>query len=581
GYTRDELIGMRPHEFDVDMTLERSQALVQRLQAGELVTFDGRHRRKDGTLFPVEVRVQRFTVEGHVLSVALARDMTAREVASQQLRASEERFREIAETISDVFWILDHRARQVVYVSPAYERIWGRSASSLYEDSRSWLDAIHPEDRERVREASGAIDIDGAYDEEYRIVRPDGTSRWIRDTGFPVRDELGRVARVIGVARDITQRRELEDRLFHAQKMDAIGRLAGGIAHDFNNIVGTITMEAELALELDPPAASRESLVEIRSAAGRAAALTRQLLMFSRRQVMHLQRLDLNTLVISLARMLQRIIGENIGLQLHLSPTPLPVRGDASMLDQIIVNLAINARDAMPSGGTLTIETAVPSTRTARGPGAPDGRYACLRVIDSGTGIAPEVIPRIFEPFYTTKPRGEGTGLGLAIVFGVVNQHAGYLSVDSQLGRGATFEVFLPLVDDDAPLAESDGAVARGRGETILLVEDEEPFRRATRRLLERHGYYVVVAENADEALRVWQALGPDVALLLTDLVMPGAMGGEALAERVRAEKPDVKIVFTSGYTARRSDIVAPENFVQKPFASSELLATIRRTLDS
>jgi len=572
GYTRAELIGMMPGDFDSTITEDTMASIASRLSSGEVVSFDSRHRRKDGSTFPVEVRIQRFAHEGTFHSVALARDLTQRELAEKRLRDSEERFRELAETIAEVFWITDPRKHEMLYVSPAYEKIWGRTRASLYASPRSWLDAIHEEDRERIREAAETRQAAGGYDEEYRILRPDGAVRWIHDCAFPVRGANG-VERIVGVARDITERRVLEERLLHAQKMDAIGRLAGGIAHDFNNIIGAITMEAELALELDPPDELRDSLHDIRTAASRGAALTRQLLMFSRRQVMRLQLVDLNTHVMNLARMLQRIIGEDIGLQLHLSPAPLVVRADAGMLDQVIMNLAVNARDAMPAGGTVRIETTVCA-------GGPAGRYASLRVCDNGAGIAPDVVPRIFEPFYTTKANGQGTGLGLATVFGVVQQHDGWVTVDSQLGRGTTFEVCLPLLDEVTTMPEQSGPHARGSGETILLVEDEAPFRRATRRLLERHGYRVVDVENGLEALRVWHASAPDVALVVTDLVMPGGISGQDLAQRVRAERPDAKFVFTSGYTAQRGGIVSPENFVQKPFASSQLLDTIRKTLD-
>ncbi|MBV8758401.1 MAG: PAS domain S-box protein [Deltaproteobacteria bacterium] len=579
GYTRHELLGMMPGDFDAKMTADDLAALSTRLEAGDVVSIDSRHRRKDGSTFPVEVRIQRFAHDGTFRSVSLARDMTHRELAAKQLRESEERFRELAETISDVFWIVDPHKHEILYISPAYEKIWGRPTATAYASPRSWLDAVHEEDRERVREAAETRH-ESAYSAEYRIVRPDGTIRWIHDCAYPVKGPTG-IERIVGVARDITEQRVLEERLLHAQKMDAIGRLAGGIAHDFNNIIGAITMEADLALELEPPPELSESLHDIRTAANRGAALTRQLLMFSRRQVMRVQTLDLNTHVMNLARMLQRIIGEDIGLQLHLSPTPLVVRADAGMLDQVIMNLAVNARDAMPEGGTLRIETAVRTVPTSRLPmEAPPGRYACLRVCDNGTGIPPEIVPRIFEPFYTTKQSGEGTGLGLATVFGVVQQHDGWVTVDSQLEHGTTFEVCLPLLDEVTTTAEQTGPHARGTGETILLVEDEAPFRRATRRLLERHGYRVVDAENGLEALRLWHATEPEVALVVTDLVMPGGISGQDLAERLRAERPDAKFVFTSGYSTQRGGIVSADNFVQKPFASGQLLETIRRTLD-
>lgn len=522
--------------------------------------------------------------------VSLAVEGWERRQAESALRESEARFREIAETIEEVFWVADPAKNRVLYVSPAYEKIWGRTCASLYESARPWLEAIHPDDRERVRLAAETQQTSGGYDETYRILRPDGAVRWIRDVAFPVRNESGDVVRIVGVARDITERRQLEEQLRLSQKMEAIGLLAGGVAHDFNNILAAILMQAELiGMAEDVSEEVHDGLQQIRAAAERGANLTRQLLLFSRKQVMQPRDLDLNDVVTSLARMLQRIIGEDVHLQLNLHPRPLLTRADAGMLDQLLLNLVVNARDAMPKGGRLVIETCakdVTAAEAALTPDASAGRYVCLRVSDTGCGIAPEDLGRIFEPFFTTKEPGKGTGLGLATVFGIVKQHGGWIAVESAVGQGTTFQVFLPAVEAAASgAAASTQPAPRGGTETILLVEDDPGVRTLTRRVLEGAGYRVLEAANGVEALAIGERHRGEIDLLFTDIVMPGGISGRELAARLQATHPTLRVVFTSGYSAeiagRELALQPGQNFIQKPAAPRELLETIRRCLDS
>jgi two-component system cell cycle sensor histidine kinase/response regulator CckA len=503
--------------------------------------------------------------------------------------AGEKLFRELTETIEDVFWVTNPAKTRILYVSPAYERIWGRSCRSLYDEPFSWLDAIHPEDRERVRFAAWSRQAEGGYDQVYRIILPDQQVRWIRDKAFPVRNASGQVERIVGIARDITEYLQLKDQLRHSQKMEAIGQLAGGIAHDFNNILAVIILQAELAATADDlPGEVGDSLKQIRFAADRAANLVRQLLLFSRKQMMQARNLDLNGLVTHLARMIQRIIGENVHLQLHLHPAPLITCADAGMLDQVLMNLAVNARDAMPGGGPLLIQTGekIMDGDWARlHPGAAPGRYVCLAVSDTGTGIPKQMMPRIFEPFFTTKEPGKGTGLGLATVFGIVKQHGGLIEVDSEPGRGSTFRVFLPA-SQAAPesLASAEPFRPCGGTETILLVEDDEAVRLFTSAMLKRKGYHVLEAPNGVQALKLWEEHRACVSLLLTDLVMPAGVNGQELASRLQQDKPQLKVIFTSGYSAeiagRQTEFNLGENFLQKPCPPRELLQTIRRSLD-
>jgi PAS domain S-box-containing protein len=548
------------------------------LYAGEPDFFDERELH----LLDELARDISFALEVHAREIMRAR-------VEQVLRESEERFRQLAENIQEVFWMTADK--QVIYVSPAYERIWGRSRTSLYEASRSWLDAVHPDDREQVLRAAKTAQTGGPYDETYRILRPDGTVRWIHDRAFHIRDEEGEIVRIVGTAEDITERRQLEEQYRQAQKMEAIGQLAGGVAHDFNNLLTVIRGYGSLLLMgSQTPGDTADAAREIVRAAERAANLTRQLLAFSRRQVMQPRSLDLTETVTSLTAMLQRIVGADVRLDLIPHPRLLITRADPGMLDQVLMNLVINACDAMPRGGRLLIETTEKSFNAEEAAAIPDakpGRYVSLRVTDTGSGIAPENLPRIFEPFFTTKQPGKGTGLGLSTVFGIVKQHCGFVRVDSEAGLGTTFHVFLPEAGeaDEPHCAETVKTEPLGGTETVLVVEDEPSLRMLTRAVLEPQGYRVLEAANGVDALRVWEEHQGSVQLLLTDIIMPGSMSGLELATRLQASNPKLRVIFTSGYSA---DIAGPQlhlqegqNFIQKPSSPQQLLQTVRRCLDS
>ncbi|WP_442887059.1 PAS domain S-box protein [Congregicoccus parvus] len=514
----------------------------------------------------------------------------ARVQAEADLRASEERFREIAETIEDVFWVYVPAERKVLYVSPAFERIWGRSCGSLLESQTVWEDSLHPDDRGRILEAVAAFADARAHDVEYRILKPDGRVRWIRDRGYPVLTDDGRSHRIVGVARDVTARRHLAEQLRQAQKMEAIGRLAGGVAHDFNNILTSLVLHVEVAREtLDIPSGLRECMDEIRVEIDRAANLTRQLLLFGRRQVMQPRDLDLNDSVGSILRMLRRLIGEHIRLETKLHAAPLMVHADPGMLDQVLMNLAVNARDAMPRGGLITIETSARDVSAGES-GLPHdlrpGSYAVLGVVDSGSGISPEHLPHVFEPFFTTKEPGQGTGLGLATVFGIVQQHGGGITLESAPGRGSIFRVYIPIVsgDGDAMQPRLD-SVARGSSETVLYVEDEESVRKITARVLRQNGYEVLEAANGPAALETWSKHRARIRVLFTDIVMPDGLSGIELAKRIRTDAPGLPVVFASGYSAdiagREIDLGAGEHFIPKPFSPEQLLRTLRDCVSS
>jgi len=523
------------------------------------------------------------------LDLAFALDHAEREgqrtEALEGLRRSEERFRELAETIEEVFWVTDTAKQRMLYVSPAYEKIWGRPREELYRSAGLWLEAVHPDDRERVRAAALTRQASGGYDEAYRIVRPDGTVRWIQDRAFPVRNESGQVERLAGSARDITEQRRLEEQLHQVQRLEAVGRLAGGVAHDFNNLLTVILASTDL-MRHQLPAGLQVDCDEITGAAQRARSLTQQLLAFSRRQILRPEVLDLNEVVRGTEGMLRRLIREDIQLVAHLAPDLGTIRADRGQLEQVLLNLAVNARDAMPEGGRLVISTRnhdCASPLLHQGVVQPPGRYVVLEAADTGIGMDADTQQHIFEPFFTTKAAGQGTGLGLATVYGIVKQSGGYIWVYSEPGRGATFRIYFPRREETAappPPADSPSDLA-GRGERVLLVEDEDAVRAVTRRTLEANGYEVVEARTAEEALDLAQRLGNRLDLLLSDVGLPG-MSGPALARQLRARHPGIRVVHTSGYipeSGGRDPSAEPLPVLQKPYSVDALLGAVSDAL--
>ncbi len=648
-------------------------------------------------------------------------DITIRKEAERALRESEERFRQLAENIRDVFYINGADRTGLLYLSPAYEKVWGHPVESALS-ARSWKESVHPDDLPRLDQVFRSAP-DGEYEVEYRIVRPDGEVRCIRDRAFAIRDGDGRIVRYAGVAEDVTERkradeelrrgearfrmlfdgvsdavfvyeleedgevtllrevnavacerlgytreemlrrhpldfdapeslpeseaametlrgegrvmgervhvardgtripvevnaraiqldgrttvisiardirerkrveealRESQEQLLHAQKMEAVGRLAGGVAHDFNNMLTAIKGFAQLLL-LDLPIESplREYVEEIQRAAERSADLTRQLLAFSRRQILQPKVLDLNQVVRDMDRMLRRVIGEDVELAHALEPRADRVRADPGQLEQVIMNLAVNARDAMPHGGKLRLETRNVEVRAddvVHPPFLRPGRYVGLSVRDTGRGMDPEVHAHVFEPFFTTK--AQGTGLGLATVYGIVKQSDGYVWAESEPGRGSCFHVLLPRVEAaPQPAYAQEGppaALSEGVG-TVLLVEDEPAVRRLTHRVLLRSGYRVLEAGSGPEALRVFEGEEGRIDLLVTDVVMPG-MGGPELVGHLASRSPAMRVLYMSGYAddaVVRQGLLTPGNrFLSKPFTPEALAWKVREVLE-
>lgn len=713
GYTREEFLAMRISDIHPP---EDMPALVRQRadEPHELQRSSGwRHRLKDGTVILVEITSYALVFGGRPAHLVISADVTERKRAEEALRESEQRFRQVTESIDEVFWLTDVAKNEVIYVSPAFEKIWGRTCESLYRPPQSWMNAIHPEDQARLKDVALALQISGEYDVEYRIVRPDGSVRWIHDRAFPIRNAEQEVYRIAGVAEDITERlrseretrkseerfrrlfdsntigivvadltgatleandayldmlgytreelrsgllrwdeitppeyraadqaavealhrtgvappwekemlrkdgtrvavllgvamleasdasciayivdlsksRQLEKQLRQAQKMEAVGQLAGGVAHDFNNLLTTILGYTELAASrMGEDPGGFDELEEVRKAGERAAGLTRQLLAFSRNQVLEPRVLDLNVIVGNLEKMLRRLIGEDVDVVTTLHPSLGRVRADAGEIEQVIMNLAVNARDAMTEGGRITIETANVELDEAyeleKHATVPPGRYVMLVVSDTGIGMDAETQSHIFEPFFTTKAKDKGTGLGLSTVYGIVKQSGGWIWVYSEPGRGTTVKIYLPEVDE-APEAVPRRVEAppAGGSETVLLAEDEAPVRKLARKLLENLGYTVLEAPGGEDALSIARSHGGPIHLVLTDVVMP-EMGGADLASRVQQLRPEARVLYMSGYTDDaiiRHKVLEPgTHFLQKPFTPASLARKVREAL--
>ncbi|MGH3103067.1 MAG: ATP-binding protein [Gaiellaceae bacterium] len=498
------------------------------------------------------------------------------------LRAAEARYRTLVEHLPLATYI-DALDGKTSYISPQIEPMLGYPARLWLDTPEFFADLIHPDDRDRVlAEVADWRESGRPFRSEYRLLAGDGRPVWVLDETVLVRDEDGRSMFRHGFFLDVTAQKEaeheqarLEEELRQSQKMESVGRLAGGVAHDFNNLLMAISGYGDLALaRLGPDAgALRANLEGIKQAAERATSLTRQLLAFSRKQILQPKVLDLNGVVAGMDGLLRRLIGEDVEVVTVFDPAVGRVEADPGQLEQVLVNLAINARDAMPGGGTLTIETA----------SAPPGRVL-LSVSDTGSGIDPETKKRIFEPFFTTKDMGKGTGLGLSTVYGIVAQSGGSIEVESTPGAGATFRVYLPVVEQAPEQGDGADGGAEGGSGTILLVEDEDIVRNLIIEILERYGYTVLAAAGPEQGLEIGERYGASIDLLLTDVVMP-KMSGRELAQRLLAARPSARLIYMSGYTdgalLEHGVLADGTMFLQKPFSSEELARKVREVLEA
>jgi two-component system, cell cycle sensor histidine kinase and response regulator CckA len=716
GYSIDELLSFSPEEISTPVHPDDRDLVAKRYRdrvAGEpaIPRYEHRGIKKDGTMFWVEVYASHIVYKRKPAIQLVFLDITERKQAEKALRESEERFRLIANTIDEIFWISEPDGK-TTYISPSHERIWGTPPDAFYDSPQPFFDQIHPEDRDRVVAMASMIKTGQPFEYEHRIVRPDGSIRHLWSRCYPVRDSTGRIKcyvgvkqditarssaedalkesreymhqiinslgdplfvkdqqhrfvlvndalcelsgkrreellgvamysvlppefasylwnqeqdifetgkqcvteenvpdrngkihtvmtkktlltdkkgnkQIVGVLRDITEYKNLQAQFIQSQKMEAVGLLAGGVAHDFNNLLTVIKGYTEmLAVELDPDDARSEEVQLIASAAEQAASLTKQLLTFSRKQILKPKVLNLNSILDEMGKMLRRLIGEDIELIAIAQPGLGLIHADPVQIQQILMNIVVNARDAMPQGGKLTIETAnadLDDSYIGEHPEVKKGPYVMLAISDTGIGMDKDTQARIFEPFFTSKAPGEGTGLGLSTVYGIVRQSGGYIWTYSELGKGTTFKIYLPCVEGEASLEEEIGSTQELKGfDTVLVVEDDAFVRNLVCRILRQRGCTVLDAANGKAALAIAREYGGDIHLVITDVVMPG-MSGKDLIAQLEGMRPGIKTLYVSGYTDKavvhHGILDSDAAFLQKPFTTENLMQKIQEVI--
>ncbi|MBM4069340.1 MAG: PAS domain S-box protein [Planctomycetes bacterium] len=541
--------------------------------------------RKDGSEFPVEISLcPQHTSDGPMV-ISVIRDLSEQKRSAEILNLRERAL----EAITEGLFILDaaRPGQPIIYVNHAFECLTGYRRDEVL--TRGWSLLQGPDANPRVAgEIDAAMAESRSYLVEFLVQRKDGTSFWSTLSFAPIRAPEGRVTHYVGVLADVSEQKRLESQLLQAQKMEAIGRLAGGVAHDFNNFLTVILGHGDLLLQMLPDDhPGRISIEEIAKVGERAAALTNQMLAFSRRQVLAPVIVNLNSLIKDIERMLGRLIREDIRLTRTLDPDLFPVKVDPGQIGQVLMNLVVNARDAMPDGGQITIKTSnveLKASASREMPGIQPGNYVLLTVQDTGCGMDESVRSHIFEPFFTTK-QGKGTGLGLATVYGIVKQSGGSIVVQSRPGQGAAFNIYLPhaaegLSSISRPLPQIDLA---GKRATVLLVEDEDGVRTMACKALEQSGFIVLQAANGAEALRLSEHYQGTIDLLVTDVVMP-TMGGGEVAQRLLDERPSIKVLYISGYlddlNVRLKVSKSRAAFLPKPFTAQQLVQKVNETLE-
>ena len=590
GYLDTEIELMKPVDFFLNDDIARVSEAIREAYKGSSI-IDALLVTKDGRQIPYEFSAMRLSdVNGKPIGICgVGRDITERKQVVDAHRKSEERFRQIAESAKEWIWELNCDGLYT-YSSPIVEEILGYTPEETVGEKHFY--DLYPSDmREHMKKVAFEFFATKRAFNKYGTfaVHKNGDIISLDTSGLPILDSRGDLLGYRGTGIDTTEYRKLEAQLRHSQKMDAVGTLAGGIAHDFNNILNVIMGYGAMVMDtLEAGTPSKEHMNEVLIAADRATVLTKRLLVFSREQVVYVKPVNINELILGLQKMLVRIIREDIDFTLDLADKALTILADAGLIEQVLINLAANAKDAMQEGGQLTIGTEVEEMNddyvAAYGYGKP-GRYALITVADTGHGINAEIQKKIFEPFFTTKGIGEGTGLGLAITYGIVKQHGGFINVYSEPGQGTVFKMYLPLTEEAAsPEMKTDAAFpVKGGNETILVTEDDASIRTLLRVVLESFGYCVVTAVDGEDALEKFMEKRDEIQLVILDMIMPKKNGKE-VSEAIRKVRPQTKILFMSGYTM---DIIktnelteAGVDFIHKPFPPRELLIKVREVLD-
>ena len=556
-----------------------------------LVTSDGfalgtfsviDHQPRRWTEREIEI-LQSFAV-GVMASLELYSEKQKALAMAREVRESQTLVQQVTENVNDVLWLLEISTGRVIYITSNVEQVWGITADQLLNDPDAWRDRVHPEDISRVEAKFQAALAGESTSIEFRIIRGGGVQRWLETRLHPVLDEKGHQYRLVGTTEDITERKDLEQKLLQSQRMEAIGRLSAGIAHDFNNLLGVVLGSAEFLAQGEKDPQRAQDVKAIFDAAERGAEIVSQLLIFSKQQPFDPRNLDVNTIIQEMEPLYRRTLREDIDLILTLAPKLPPVRIDRGAFDQVLLNLLVNAREAMPRGGTVAIATKVTEVDQAFGQlhgGIESGTYVSVVVSDTGRGMEEAVSSRVFEPYFTTKPRWESGGLGLSTVLGIIQRVGGALSLYSEPGIGTTFKIYLPSSESDAPSRQLPSSGESGAGQKVLVVEDNEVMLKVVVRLLEASNYEVVFASNGKEALTRLAEAGPFDAVL-TDVVMPG-MSGRELMGHLRSKGFEGQLIFMSGYTSEildRHGVLPDEvHYLQKPFTKAELLNVLSQAL--
>jgi PAS domain S-box-containing protein len=583
GYSEEECIGKNLQDIGVSLGTRDFSAIMQDLDKCGLLNYvDVMVKTRSGQSIDTDI----YMVDRAKLAQCNIRDVTERKLADEALKAEKTFIENALNILEDVFFVFDVEGRFLRFNKTM-------NAVSGYSDTEIALmkaaDFFRKDDIARVSEAIGEAVKEGSASVSAILVTKDGREIPYEFKVSLLRDHTGNLIGISGVGRDLTERNKLEAKLLHSQKMEAIGTLSGGIAHDFNNILNVIMGYGSMVLDtLEADSPSKAQMNEVLAAAERAAILTQRLLVFSRKQVAEVKPVKVNETIMDIQKMLVRTIGEDVDFQMDLAETRLVVMADAGQIEQVLMNLAVNARDAMPEGGCLAISTGVKEVDAeyvaAYGYGKP-GRYALVTVADTGCGMDAETQKKIFEPFFTTKDIGEGTGLGLAISYGIIKQHNGYIKVYSEPGQGTAFEIYLPLIEDSVlPEKKTEATVpVRGGNETVLVGEDDASLRKLSKIVLESYGYSVITAEDGEDAITKFIENREMIDLAVLDMIMPKKNGKE-VSEALRKASPRIKILFVSGYTMnliKSKELTASGfDFIHKPVKPKELLKKVREVLD-